>query len=113
MLVTAPQAVQNERNIVLWSRGKPHNASAHITTLTLYSKQNLLEVGSGRLAGGADAVQQITETANSLNILGLTASGIMSLMQEKIQKNNARRLHHECQATEPPSADELRKQYKD
>ncbi len=113
ILVTAPEAVQNECNIVLWGCGKTHNASVHITTLTLYSKQNLFEVGSGHLAGGADAAQQITETANSLNVSGLTASGIMSLMQENNQKNNARRLHHECQATELSSADELRKQYKD
>ncbi len=38
--------------------------------------------------GGADASQGITETANSLNVLGLTASGIMSLMQENNQKNS-------------------------
>jgi hypothetical protein len=111
ILVTATEAVQNERNIVLQNCGKTHNASAHITTL--YSKQNLLEFGSGRLAGGADAAQQITEPANSLNVLGLAASGIMPLMQENNQKNNARQLHHERHATEPPSADELRKRYKD
>ncbi len=35
------------------------------------------------------------------------------MMQENDQKNNAQQSHHECQATEPPSADELRKQYKD
>jgi hypothetical protein len=37
---------------------------------------------------GADAAQQITETANSLNISELTATGIMSLMQENNQKNS-------------------------
>jgi hypothetical protein len=86
------------------------NASAHISTL--YSKQNRFEVSSGCLAGGADAEQRIIETANSLNVSGLYASGIMSLMQENNEKNHAR-LHHECQATEPPSGDDLKEQYKD
>jgi hypothetical protein len=39
-------------------------------------------------SGGVDAVQGITETANSLNVSGLTASGTMSLMQENDQKNS-------------------------
>jgi hypothetical protein len=65
--------------------GMTLNASAHFSTF--YSKQNLHEVGSGCQARGADAAQQIAVTAISPNV-GLTASGIMSLMQEKNEKNN-------------------------
>ncbi len=54
ILLTALEAVQKECNIVLWSCGITPNASAHISTL--YFKQNLLKVGSGCLAVGADAV---------------------------------------------------------
>jgi hypothetical protein len=111
ILRSAREAVQKERNMVLWSHGITPNTSAHISTL--YSKQNLLEVSSGHLVGGADVAQQIAETAKSLNVLGLTASGIMSLMQENNEKNNVQRLHHERQATEPLSAEDLKKQYKD
>jgi hypothetical protein len=106
ILVTAPEAVQKEHNIVLWRYSITPNASAHNSTL--YYKQNLLEVCSGCLAGGTDAAQLIAETANSLNVSGLIASRIVSLMQENNEKNNARQLHHEHKATEPPSADNLK-----
>ncbi len=44
--------VQEERDSILRSRGITLNRS---TMSVLYSQQNLLAVGSGRLAGGADA----------------------------------------------------------
>ena len=54
ILVTAPEDVQKESDTILLSRGITPNAS---TRNVLYSQQNLLEAGSGRLTGGADAAQ--------------------------------------------------------
>ncbi len=54
ILVTAPGDVQKERDTILRSWGITPNAS---TRNVLYSQQNLLEAGSGRLTGGADAAQ--------------------------------------------------------
>ena len=54
ILVTAPEAVQEECDSVLQSQGITLDASARNV---LYSQQNLLEVGSGCLAGGADTKQ--------------------------------------------------------
>jgi hypothetical protein len=54
ILITAPEAVQEERDSILWSWGITLDASARNV---LYSQQNLLEVGSGHRAGGADAKQ--------------------------------------------------------
>jgi hypothetical protein len=54
ILVTAPEDVQKESDTILRSRGITPNAS---TRNVLYSQQNLLEAGSGRLTGGADAAQ--------------------------------------------------------
>jgi hypothetical protein len=54
ILVTAPEDVQKESDTILRSRGITPNAS---TRIVLYSKQNLLKAGSGRLTGGADAAQ--------------------------------------------------------
>jgi hypothetical protein len=87
ILVTAPEAVQKERNSIVRSQGITLDAS---TRNALYSQQNLLKVGSGCLAGGADAEQRIATTASSLNVSGYTASGLMLLMQENEKKNNAR-----------------------
>ncbi len=64
----------------------------------LYSQQNLLAVGSGHLAGGADAEKRIANTAASVNLSGYTASGIMSLMNKNVKKNQARRSHQEKEA---------------
>ena len=54
ILVTAPEAVQEECDSILRSRGITLDAFARNV---LYSQQTLLEVSSGRLAGGADAKQ--------------------------------------------------------
>ena len=110
ILVTAPDSVQEERDSILRSRGITLNRS---TMSVLYSQQNLLAVGSGRLAGGADAKKRIANTAASVNLSGYTASGIMSLMNENVKKNQARRLHQEKEAAVDLSPEELRKRYKE
>ncbi len=71
--------MQEERDSILWIQVITLDAS---TRNVLYSQQNLLDVGSGRLAGGADAEQRIAATASSLNAYGYTASGLMLLMHE-------------------------------
>ena len=78
--------MQKERNTILRSQGITPNAS---TRNVLYSQQNLLKAGSGRLTGGADAAQRVAETASSLNMTGFTASGLILLMHENEKKNNA------------------------
>ncbi len=102
--------MQKERNSILRSQGITLDAS---TRNPLYSQQNLLEVGSGRLAGGADAKQRIAVTASSLNVSGYTASGLMLLMQENEKKNNAWQSHQESETSKPPSREELIQRYKD
>jgi hypothetical protein len=84
ILVTAPKTVQIEQNIVLQSHGLKPNASRYNTVI--YSQKNLLEAGSGCLAGGADAAQQVAETASSLNVSLFTASELKTLLQENDAK---------------------------
>ncbi len=110
ILITAPETVQKERNSILRSRGITLDAS---TRNAFYSQQNLLEVGSGRLVGGADAEQRIATTASSLNVSGYAASGLMLSMQENEKKNNARRSHQEIETSKSPSREELIQRYKD
>ncbi len=86
-IVTASETVQKERDTILQSQGITPIAS---TRNTLYSQKNLLQAGSGCLAKGADAAQQIANTASSLNVPGFTASTLMSLMHKNEKKNNAR-----------------------
>jgi hypothetical protein len=103
--------VQQERDRILRSRGI-NNLDAS-TKNVLYSQQNLLEVGSGCLAGGAYADQRIAATASSLNVSGYTASGLMSLMHENEKKNHARQTHQESEASKHLSPDDLKKRYKE
>jgi hypothetical protein len=69
----------------------------------------LFAVGSGCLARGADAGQQIANTVASVNLSGYTASGIMSLMNDNEKKNKARRSHHESEAAVSLSPEGLKK----
>ena len=87
------------------SRGITLNCSMRSV---LYSQQNLLAVGSGCLAGGADAGQRIANTAASVNLSGYTAIRIMSLMNKNVKKNQARRSHQEKEAAVDLSPEELR-----
>jgi hypothetical protein len=89
ILVTAPEAMQKERDSILRSRSITPNTSS--TRNVIYSQQSLLESGSGRLAGGADAAQRISETASSLDVSGFTASGLMGLMNENEKNRRQRR----------------------
>ena len=110
ILATAPDSVQEERASILRSRGITLDCT---TRSVLYSQQDLFAVGSGRLAGGADAGQQIANTVACVNLSGYTASGIMSLMNKNVKKNQARRSHQEKEAALDLSPEELRKRYKE
>jgi hypothetical protein len=98
-----------------------HNLATYLCTNVSFSSTGTLsipnktssEVGSGRLAGGADAEQRIAITASSLNLSGYTASELMLLMQENEKKNNARRSHQESETSKPPSREEVIQRYKD
>ena len=59
------------------------------------------------------AEKRIANTAASVNLSGYTASGIMSLMNENVKKNQARRSHQEKEAAVDLSPEELRKRYKE
>jgi hypothetical protein len=68
--------------------------------MVLVSQKNLLEAGSGRLAGGTDAAQCVSKTASSLKVSGITAIGLMllihrnalsSLTNLEIKHNNKRK----------------------
>ena len=110
IMATAPDSVQEECDGILRSRGITLNCT---TRSILYSQQDLLAVGSGRLAGGADAGQRIANTVASVNLSGYTASGIMLLMNENEKKNKARRSHQESEAEVSLSPEELKKRYKE
>jgi hypothetical protein len=79
------EAIQKERDSILQIQGITPNTSS--TRNVIYSQKSLLKSGSGRLAGGADAAQRISETASSLNVPGFTASTLMSLMHKNEKKN--------------------------
>lgn len=75
ILASAPEDVQKERAAVLQSRGAVSDISVHVPS----SQRNLLETGSGRLAGGAAAAQEVVEAAQTLNATGSAASDILTL----------------------------------
>ncbi len=104
------QMVESAIDTILRSQGITPNAS---TRNALYSQKNFVQAGSGCLVGGADAAQQIADTASSLNVSGFTASELMLLMHENEKKNNALLSHHENKVTTPLSCKDLMKQYKD
>jgi hypothetical protein len=109
-LATALDSVQEERDGILWSRGITLDRT---TRSVLYSQQDLFAVGSGRLAGGADAGQRIANTLASVNLSGYTASGIMPLMNDNERTNKAQRLYQESEAAVSLSPEELKKRYKE
>ena len=110
ILVTAPDSIQEERNGILRSRSITLDRT---TRSVLYSQQDLLAVGSGRLARGADAGQQIANTIASVNLSGYTESGIMLLMNLNEEKNKAQQFHQEIKAAVSLSPEELKKRYKE
>ena len=109
ILASAPDAVKKERALVLQSRGIDSDTSANVPV----SQRNLLETGSGRLAGGAAAAQEIAKAAQSLNLSGSTASDVMTLMQNAQSKTDGRNKHMAADAAtgNQPSTEELQKRY--
>jgi hypothetical protein len=66
ILASAPQNIQTERTRVLNSRG----ADCSIAQFIPPQQQNLLECGSGELAGGVTASEELLEVIESLNYGG-------------------------------------------
>ena len=67
VLETATEEVKKERGIVMRSR----EISNPLDVSQTPSPRDLLTTGSGRLAGGADAVDQLEKCAGALNYEGL------------------------------------------
>jgi len=71
ILTSAPEVVKKERTAVLRSRGVNSDTNAHIPS----NQQNLLETGSGCLAGGPGAAEQLVRAAEgSTALAGLPAT---------------------------------------
>ena len=108
ILVTAPEDVRKERSSILLDRGIASSQQARAHPL----EQNLLESGSGRIAGGEAASQAIAETAATLNYSGSTATHLMTLMQNQARRNEGVRRQNDENGAELTS-DELKKRYKE
>ena len=87
ILRTAPEETQRERATVLRSRGIDDPLAAPLPP----TQRDLLTTGSGLLAGGAAAANQLHQAAATLNYSGYTVSGIMTLTQDAKSKNDGRR----------------------
>ena len=74
------------------------------------TQRNLLETGSGHLAGGMASANEVAEGLCSLNFTSATANNIMSLMQSSKNQNEAR-MKEMTDGTSPPSAEELKRRY--
>ena len=72
-----------------------------------------MKTGSGRLAGGAAAAQEVVKAAQTLNATGSAASDILTLMQNMKSKNEGREKHMAADdaAGNKLSPEELTKRY--
>ena len=85
ILPSAPREIQEQRSEVLLCRGVNLSANPRFVPPL---QRDLLNTGSGRLAGGQTAESAFVESVESLNYSGGTASDIMSLA---INANNRAR----------------------
>ena len=106
ILVTASNKVQAERAAILKSRGINLSTAVRMPA----TQRNLLETGSGHLAGGMASANEVAEGLCSLNFTSATANNIMSLMQSSKNQNEAR-MKEMTDGTSPPSAEELKRRY--
>jgi hypothetical protein len=88
ILASAPQNIQTEHTRVLNSRG----AVCSIAQIFPPQQQNLLECGSGELAGGVTASEELFEVIESLYYGGVTASKIMAIAQNAKMRDQGRRM---------------------
>ena len=111
ILASAPEDVQQERKRVLASRGINTASNTYVPP----SQLNLLETGSGQLAGGASAIQELARVTETLNFNGNTASDIMTLAQNNKNKSNGRREHMagDAAAGNKVPLEELKRRYKE
>ena len=80
VLRSAPDNVRLERIVVLQRRGITHDAIP-------LSEANLLEIGSGHLAGGVNATEGLAQTLHDLNHMNATTANIFKLSE--LAKNTA------------------------
>jgi hypothetical protein len=74
VLRSVPDNVQLEWTVVLQCRGITHEAVPP-------SETNLLELGSGHLAGGVNATESIAQTLHDLNHMNTTTANIFKLVE--------------------------------
>ena len=111
ILGTASDDVQKERTLVLKSRGVSNSSDLLVPP----TQRNLLETGSGRLAGGMNNAGEFAEAINSLNYSGATASSIMNLMQNADKRNEGRRknMADDVANSNQLTPEELKKRYQE
>ena len=87
ILETATEEVKKERDIVLRSRGINNPLAVPLPP----TQRDLLTTGSGRLAGGAAAADELRECSAELNYTGFTTTKIMTLAHNNRSKHEGRR----------------------
>jgi hypothetical protein len=109
ILQSAPDEVRDERAEIIVSRGGSVSTNGS-NELILPSERNLLEEGSGLMAG-ADAV---VEAASQLNFTGGTASQLFQLSTTVAKRDEGRRRHmEEKEAGGVPDLETLQKRYEE
>ena len=88
-MISASPDVLEERTELLHSRGVVPRLDVHVSG----NEINLLEVGSGGLAGGMAASQELSQAAQSLNFEGSRARDIMTLLQNTKNQEDDRIEH--------------------
>ncbi len=89
VLRSAHDNVWLKRNVVLQRRGITHDAIPQ-------SETNLLEIGSGHLAGGVNATEGLAQTMQDLNHMNATTANIFKLA-ELAKTTAAWRMRHNLQ----------------
>ena len=87
ILETATEEVKKERDIVLRSRG----INNPLAVPPPPTQRDLLTTGSGRLAGGAAAADELQECSAELNYTGFTTTKVMTLAHNNSSKHEGRR----------------------
>ena len=110
VLEAAMEEVKKERDIVLRSRG----IGNPLAMPQPQSQRDLLTTGSGRLAGGDAAVDQLEECAAALNYEIFTTNKIMTPAHNNTRKNERRRNNMSVDALMEKrlSPEELNERYK-
>jgi hypothetical protein len=109
ILQLAPDDVREERTAIILSRGGSVLTGGS-NELIMPSERNLLEEGSGLMAG-ADAV---AEAASQLNYTGETASQLFQLSANAAKRDEGRRRHMgEKEAAGVPDPETLQKRYQE